>query len=148
MYRERRPAAQRPKTLGRPMSLRNKCLWVRRFAVVILLLAFACSSTNVPAYKVLWGYKMEHGRFGHVLVPSVSRYSTSVAEREQIARRIAAQERFVEVDFYTTKRAFEANIASGVADARPTKSDLVALKRGAWGRIDEDGRFVPAERYH
>jgi hypothetical protein len=96
--------------------------------------------TSLPAYTILFQAEKlgGAGRFGDVLVPSVSRQS-SATEREALARTIASREGLAEVMLYCTEDAYEANMSSSYASAHPN-----AMRDGFLGML-KDGVFTAGE---
>jgi hypothetical protein len=93
----------------------------------------------LPAYTILFQMeKLGGGRYGDVLVPSVSR-ETPAKERETLARAIASREGFDDVTLYSTEDAYEANMSSSYASAHPN-----AMRDGFLGML-QDGVFTAGE---
>ncbi len=98
------------------------------------------AEAGLPAYTILFTVEKfgGGGKFGEVLVPSVSR-KTSAAERETLARRIADKERLVDVNLYSTEEAYKANMSESFSKAHPN-----AMRRGFLGML-QNGTFTPGE---
>jgi hypothetical protein len=100
------------------------------------------AETGLPAYTVLSAIdSLAGGRFGDVLAPSVSR-ATPVADRETIARRIAAKEKFTNLSLYSIEDAYKANLSSTFASKHPN-----AMREGFLGML-EDGKFTAGEAFY
>jgi len=89
---------------------------------------------DLPSYIVLYVNEAGDGsgRFGDVLVPSLSR-QTPASERESLARRIAEKEHINHMCLYSTKDAYQANVSGSYQEAHPN-----ALRDGFLGVVDGD----------
>lgn len=98
------------------------------------------AEADLPAYTVLFTVEKFRGggRYGEILVPSVSR-KVSAAEREALARRIADKEHLVDVNLYSSEDAYKANGSESFSKAHPN-----AMRRGFLGML-ENGKFTPGE---
>ncbi len=94
---------------------------------------------DLPPYTMLFeNDKLGGGRFGDALVPSLSR-TTTLEERERVARGIAANERLTNLSIYSTNEAYQANVSASYSDAHPD-----AMKSGFLGSLDQN-EFRPAK---
>ena len=95
---------------------------------------------GLPQYTVLFSVERfgGGGRFGDVLVPSLSR-ATPAEERERVARAIAQKEGLADVTIYSSEDAYKANTSERYLRAHPD-----ALRRGLLGSL-QSGRFTPGE---
>ncbi len=76
-----------------------------------------------------------------MLIASLSR-KTPAAERERVARGIAAAEGFDELSIYSTEDAQKANVSASFAKAHPR-----AMKEGFLGSLRE-GKFTAGEELY
>jgi hypothetical protein len=118
----------------------RKLVWGETEQYVAPAPSTGAAAADLPAYKVLFSAQKfgGGGRFGDVLVSSISR-TTPAKTREEIARKIAAKEGLVQVSLYSTEEAYKANNSESFSKAHPG-----ALKRGFLGMI-QDGKFIPGE---
>jgi len=102
------------------------------------------ASGGLPAYKVLSVVQQKRAgaprgpKYGEALITSLSR-KTPVAERERVARGIAAAEGFDQLYIYSTEDAKKANSSASFADAHPN-----AMRQGYLGSLSE-GKFTAGE---
>ena len=93
---------------------------------------------DLPSYTIDVVNLMRGGKYGDVIVPSLSR-TTPKDDRERILRAISKKESLTEASLYSTEEAFKANTSSSYLNAHPR-----ALKEGYLGSL-RNGKFTPGE---
>ncbi len=112
--------------------------------ILLIISLIGCGKTKeekleevLPTYSTLFSVDLfsGKGKFGEVLIPSVSKSSNST-EREKILRSIMKSEGWVSVSGYSTEDAYKANSSESFSKQHPN-----ALKDGFLGGIDENGKY-------